>query len=174
MKRMVLVVAVGLLWGLSLPSAGLGQGADSYAVGGGKGDFGEGVLFTFNLSAHDYDGGPNGDFGHVGGTLTDAQGNRLSYRIDVDCVKIPNSLGDASISGIVTKAKGGLPASIFNFAVGDRLLVGARDGGNPSAKPVDAFGVAELPPSASADICESAGFVFVAPNVTQGNIVLKF
>ena len=66
MKRMFLVVAVGLLWTWLLPSAALAQGADTYGVGGGKGNFGGGLtFFTFDLSAHD--GGPRGDFGHVGG-----------------------------------------------------------------------------------------------------------
>ena len=171
MKRMFLVVAIGLLWTWLLPSAALAQGADTYGVGGGKGNFAGGlVFFTFDLSAHD--SGPQGDFGHVGGTLRDTAGNKLSYWMDVDCVDIPNLFGDASISGIVKKASGGpVLGGFFDFAPGDRLFAGARDGGNPSDRPVDSFAVVEPPPFVTD--CESLAFGFDTPNVTQGNIVIK-
>jgi hypothetical protein len=159
----------GLIGALSLPGAAFAQGADVYGVGGGKGNFvAAGVArFTFDLSAHDYDAGPNGDFGHVGGTLTDPAGNTVSYRMVVDCVAIPNLFGDASISGIVTKTSG----SGFEITPGARLFVGAHDGGNPSNRPVDWFAVAEV--SSIFANCDLFAFVAIPPNVTQGNIVIK-
>ena len=169
MKRMFLVVAIGLLGTWLLPSAAFAQGADVYGVGGGKGDFfgGGQLLFTFDLSAH---GGPQGAFGHVGGTLRDTAGNKLSYWMKVDCVDIPNFLGDATISGVVKKASGGpVAGGLFDFAPGDRLLVVVKDGGNPSNRPVDSFVVREFPSTN----CDGVAVGFGTPNVTQGNIVIK-
>jgi hypothetical protein len=173
MKRLVAsLVFVAVLALIALPSAAAAQGADTYGVGGGKGDlFGGGVvLFTFDVSAHDYDTGPQGDFGHVGGTLADSAGNKLSYWMDVDCVAIPSPFGGdtATISGIVKEASGG-PVAGEHFAPGDRLFVGLGDGGNPSDRPVDSFVVAELIPDLD---CDHTAFV-LRPNVTQGNIVIK-
>jgi hypothetical protein len=156
------------VWAWSLPSATLAHGADTYGVGGGKGDlFGGAFLFTFNLSAHD--SGPQGDFGHVGGTLTDSAGNKFSYRMDVDCVAIPSLFGgdSASISGIVKKASG--TTTFFDIAPGDRLLVGVVDGGNPKDRPVDSFVFTK---TKSPD-CEQTGISIFPPNVTQGNVVIK-
>jgi hypothetical protein len=173
MKRMVLLmVAVGLLGTWLLPSAALAQGADTYGVGAGKGDLLGGglVFFTFDLSAHD--GGPQGDFGYVGGTLRDTAGNKLSYRMVADCVAIPTPLGPgtAAISGVVKKASGGPVGgpAMFDFAPGDRLFVSVTDGGNPKDRPVDGFVVGEFSPF-PCDLFNLRPFT----NVTQGNIVIK-
>jgi hypothetical protein len=172
MKRLVAsLVFVAVLALIALPSAAAAQGADTYGVGGGKGNIGGGVvLFTFDLSAHDYDTGPRGDFGHVGGTLADSAGNKLSYWMDVDCVAIPSFFGGdtATISGIVKKASGTpVGGGLFDFAPGDRLFVAVEDGGNPSDRPVDSFVILEFDFN-----CDQASFG-ISPNVTQGNIVIK-
>jgi hypothetical protein len=162
------MVVIGLLWTWLLPGAALAQGADTYGVGGGKAQF-EGVpfLFTFNLSAHD--GGPQGDFGHVGGTITDGAGNKLSYWMDAKCVAINGIFvpATASIFGTVKKASGS--TTFFDFAPGDSLFVGVQDGGNPKNRPVDFFAFSET--GGNLD-CDRSGLVG-PPNVTQGNIVVK-
>jgi hypothetical protein len=97
MKRMSLVVGVGLLWALALPGAALAQGADVYGVGGGK-IFGG--VSSFSLSAHE---GPGGDFGQVQLKQPDLEFDALT---DVDCVNVFGTVagaGGAWIGSVVQK-----------------------------------------------------------------------
>src|SRR5438874_9953369 len=140
-KFLLTITVVGAfvaLGGTAFAVAASTQSADVYGVGGGSTDVG---MFKFDLSAH-----TTGvrDFGHVGVTQT-AGSNQVSYYLDVDCVKVETGFagGSAIISGTVKRVS---PVSnTFGVAFGDRFLVFAHDGGNPSAAPVDGFSSTETP-----------------------------
>jgi hypothetical protein len=170
MARTLLPLLGLLLWALSVPASAPAQGADIYGVGGGKGDLGGIEFFTFDLSAHT---GPNGDFGHVGGTVEGPAGDEVSYWIDVDCVSVNTAfvpIPSATIGGIVKRASP--TPNTFGINVGDRVLVIAEDGGNPSARPVDSFSPPQ-PASGASDLCKFVAAHVSPADVTQGNIVLK-
>jgi hypothetical protein len=162
MKRVFLVVAIGLLWAWSLPAAALAEGADVYGVGGGKvlGNFA-----TFSLSAHE---GLDGDFGQVQAKIPTEP---LDLLTDVDCVNVFGmaGAGGAWIGSVVKKVN---PDNIRGLAAGDRVMWLINDGGSPSSTtPLDfinGFG----PPLANTD-CKTLGPSFAPPDVTSGNIVVK-
>ena len=168
MRKFLLTVAVvgafAALGGVTFAVAAPGKSADVYGVGGGRTDAG---TFKFDLSAH-----TTGvrDFGHVGVTQT-VGSNQVSYYLDVDCVKVETGFsgGSAIISGTVKRVS---PVSnTFGVAVGDRFLVFAHDGGNPSAAPVDGFFASETPSNFN---CKTAfDDITNLNNVTQGNITVK-
>jgi hypothetical protein len=158
MKRMFLVVAIGLLCAWSLPGAALAQGADVYGVGGGKILGGVG---SFSLSAHE---GPVGDFGQVQVKIPE-----IDILTDVECVNVFGmaGAGGAWIGSVVKKVN---PDNPLGLAPGDRTLWLVNDGGSPSSTtPVDfiegiAFGNID---------CKALPPEFVIPNVTSGNILIK-
>jgi hypothetical protein len=122
-KFLLTITVVGALvalGGTAFAVAASTQSADVYGVGAGKTDTG---MFKFDLSAH-----TTGvrDFGHVGVTET-ADATQVSYYLDVDCVNVFGTT--ASIGGTVKKVTP-FP-NTFGYAVGDRFLVVAQDGGNP-------------------------------------------
>jgi hypothetical protein len=164
MRKFLLTIAVVgafvALGGAAFAVAASTQSADVYGVGGGKTDVG---TFKFDLSAH-----TTGvrDFGHVGVTQT-VGNNQVSYYLDVDCVNVVGN--HASIGGVVRKVTP-FP-NTFGYAVGNRFLVGAIDGGNPSsAVPVDTF--VAIKGGAFVTDCKTHS-LFAQPNVTQGNITVK-
>ena len=140
------------------------KGADIYAVGGGQGDLfapASGFPFKFSLSAHS---GPNGDFGQVHFEQGDPA--PLDLIADVNCVSVFGvpGMGGAWIGSIITK----IDPNPFNVQEGDAILWLANDGGNPSgATPVDYFDGGFTP----ADCHQPP--LFLAPNITEGNLVIK-
>jgi hypothetical protein len=158
-----LVGALVALGGVTFALAAPGKSADVYGVGGGKTDLG---TVKFDLSAH-----TTGvrDFGHVG--VTETMGSsQVSYYIDVDCVSVFGSLSDgfAAITGVVRRVTP-VP-NMFDVAVGDRFVVTAHDGGNPSSAPVDGFLARETD---STFDCKNDPVRIPFANVTQGNITIK-
>jgi hypothetical protein len=162
MKRMFLLVAIGLLCAWSLPGAAFAQGADVYGVGGGKvlGDFA-----TFSLSAHE---GLDGDFGQVQAKIPSEP---LDLLTDVDCVNVFGMMGagGAWIGSVIKKVN---PDNVRGLAPGGRVMWLVNDSGLPSSPtPVDFInGFGE--PLASTD-CKTLGPSFAPPDVTSGNIVVK-
>jgi hypothetical protein len=147
------------------------QGADIFGVGGGKADLG---MEQFDFSAHE---GPNGDFGHVAVTITDPFGRTIvSYSVDVTCVNLHTatflvgSYDRGIIRGTVKRVS---PApNGVGVDVGDSVIFGIRDGGNPSAStPVDAFFAANA--DAAGVPCRGLFYVGDLHNVTQGNVNIK-
>ena len=156
MKRILIPLLPALILALAIPGAAL---ADSHVTGAGETESG---AIKFNMSAH---ASANGAFGHVKVTRS-SPGFEVSYRVDVDCLNFSTPT-TATIGGVVSRVSPEPNTSLIS--VGDRLLVGVEDGGNPSAAtPVDAFTVFGAPPVPCAQVQ-----LFTFPNVSQGNVGIK-
>jgi hypothetical protein len=144
------------------------KGADTYGVGGGKGNFG-GFIYTFKFDLSTHDG--NTDFGHVSQTFTNFLGFTFSYTLDVDCVHVdPLTPTIASIGGKVTNVAPSNQPNDFGLQDGQLAMVSVEDGGNPSASaPVDSISR----PLTGIDACDALLVPLPPPNVTQGNITVK-
>jgi len=166
-KFLLTITVVGALvalGGAAFAVAAPGKSADVYGVGGGKTDLPSTV--KFDLSAHV---AGTREYGHVGVTET-AGSNQVSYYIIVDCVSVSGILSDgiAVISGTVHRVT---PASnTFGVAQGERFVVTAHDGGNPSSRPVDGFLSRETDSTFN---CKIDAVRIPLDNVTQGNVTIK-
>jgi hypothetical protein len=156
MKRILFPLTPVLILALALPGAAL---ADSHVTGAGEIENG---AVKFNLSAH---ARTDGAFGHVSVTRN-SPGFEVSYRVDVDCLSFTTPT-TATVGGVITRVSPEPNTSLIS--VGDTVLVGIEDGGDPSAGvPVDAFTVFGAPPIACGQVQ-----LFTFPNVIQGNVGIK-
>jgi hypothetical protein len=151
------------------------SGADVFGVGGGKVD---GGMQKFDFSAHE---GPDGDFGHVAVTFTDPFGRTIvSYSADVTCVNIhtpaaPLPVGpyDRGIIRGFVKRVTPVP-NLVGLNIGDPVVFGIRDGGNPSTPtPVDDFFAPNSDALPTGVPCRELYYMGELDNVTQGNVNIK-
>jgi hypothetical protein len=151
------------------------QGADIFGVGGGKVN---GGMQKFDFSAHE---GPNGDFGHVSVTFTDLLGNPIvTYSANVTCVSIhtpaaPLAVGAYDrgiIRGVIKRVSP--ESNLVGLNVGDAVVFGIRDGGNPSAPmAVDDFFAPNSDALPAGVPCRELYYMGELDNVTQGNVSIK-
>ena len=150
---------------LQVPTTPLSEnGADIFAVGGGQSNLG---TENFDLSAHT---GPQGDFGHWGETVYDLAGQLIvRYRIDVNCVHI-HGMDRGIIRGVVDKVEP--TPNALGITLGETILLAIKDGGQPSAGPVDSWFDfhRDVFPAVS---CKNIFLIFAASNVNQGNVLVK-
>jgi hypothetical protein len=147
------------------PTTQPANGADLKGVGGGKADFG---MVTFDLSAHQRPGGDALGFGHVGMKIEMLTGT-VNVSIDVDCVNVYDQLGSkrAVIAGAIDRVD---PPTV-GFSVGDRMLIGIDDEGEPPLGADDFFVAADtFFPFLD---CRSLIYLLDLENVDSGNITIK-
>jgi hypothetical protein len=156
---------------LQLPTIQLSEnGADLYGVGGGKSNLG---MESFDLSAHS---GPRRDFGHYSVKVDDPFGQELvRYSVDIFCVHIhglPEVSGEKRgvIKGVVDKVEPTL--NLLGVTPGQIVMLGIKDGGSPSAGPVDDFFAPHTDPLPTFS-CKDIVYILDENNVSQGNIRVK-
>ena len=164
MRSMTVAALVAACALACVPAAGA---SSVFGVGGGWIGFLRGEHIThFSFSGHE---GPNGDTGQFEFNFQDPD-VPFDIKVDVDCVNaFPYLIGGfAWLSGPVTSVS---PFPNFEgIAPGDRVALGAYDGGNPSAGvPVDSVDV--FPEVGS---CKDMAPMVIEPyDVQQGNVVVK-
>ena len=145
-------------------------GADVFGVGAGQATLG---TENFDLSAHT---GPQRDFGHFGVKVTTPSGEPVvSYHLDVNCVHIHGPVfgqqgNRGVIRGVVDKVEP--TPNVLNVTVGETIILGIKDGGEPSAGFVDDLFTphADARPAIN---CKLLFYIGNVNNVDQGNILIK-
>ena len=93
----------------------------------------------------------------------------VRYRIDVTCVHI-HGTNRGVVRGVVDKVEP--TPNALGVTLGETIILGIKDGGQPSAGPVDDFFAphTDLLPGVS---CKNLIYVGNIDNVNEGNVLVK-
>ena len=166
LRKLTIVTSIAIAMVLARAPTARADGADVYGVGGGWITAGGGPREVhFALSAHT---GPQGDFGQVVAHTADGLAP-LEATVDIDCVHVVATIPPGAwVSGVVTKVSP--QPNAFGIVLGEEVGINVADGGDPSAGIVDTW-VPSFPFPAP-PFCKALT-PFSAPDVTDGNIVVK-
>jgi hypothetical protein len=164
MRRLFLLLSVGLLAFIALPSAAGAQGSDMYGVGGGSVNFGGQMKFAkFAFSGHT---GPGGDFGQFRFTVETP--SLVDVHVDADCVTVfPFPPGAGGYMGGPVKKVSPQP-NMLGISRGDQVVLAFNDFGEPSDPVPDEI---QAFPGFS-QLCRILAPSHYGP-IDQGNVVVK-